>query len=100
MQVKLSYSKNQLEEAVKFIGDNNQFFIGQYDLIRSTILKYMIDFAKNKDLSTIGSMGFFLTADFNEESVDYDENTLDIDIHVDPNLGKEFGELVQEVIEI
>lgn len=86
MKVKLSYSKTQLEEAVKFIARNNQHFLGQKDYIKESIMNDMREIARDLGRWMSGTMGYNLIANRSVEGIDSDDNTVIIDILVDPAL--------------
>lgn len=88
MEVKVSYSKKQLDAAVDFIAKNNKHFLYQHDYIRGTILKCITDLAFSQDLEFMytGTMGFFVVAEKEFEDFDNDQNTCNVEILVDPAL--------------
>lgn len=100
MEVKIIYSKPQLEAAVRFIARNNESFRGQKDFIRDEILKHMKQIAADPEAWNGGTMGYHLMGDRTDEGIDNDENTILFDILVDPNLGADHDEsdYEQEVI--
>jgi len=100
MEVKLSYSKAQLEFAVKFIARNNEHFLGQTDYIRETIVEHMKRIALDPEGFMSGTMGYMLISDKEMEGFNCDQNTCMIDIYVDPSLGTdhEETEYVEEVL--
>lgn len=92
MEVKLSYSKAQLDLAVKFIARNNTHFLGQTDFIREEIVKHMRRIAEDKEAYMSGTMGYMLISDKEFEGFEADQNTCHIDIWVDPSLGTDHSE--------
>ncbi len=89
MEINITYSKKQLECAVNFIAKHNSSFKNNHNEIRNSILNSMEHLAKDENLSSIGTMGYLLTCDFQRESMDCDQNICTIDINVDPSLGVE-----------
>lgn len=87
MEVKITYSKPQLEAAVKFIARNNSHFQGQTDYIRNSILEHMRKLALQPDEWLSGTMGYVLWGDREDEGIDSDENSIRFEISVDPSLG-------------
>jgi hypothetical protein len=87
MEIKISYSKIQLERAIEFIAEHNDSFYGQVDYIRQSILESIEQLAKDPQATYLGTMGFTLIADREIENLDCDENIVRIDILVDPALG-------------
>lgn len=100
MEVKVSYSKPQLETAVKFIARNNAHFLGQTDYIRDKIVKHMKRIALDPEAQMSGTMGYMLISDKEFEGFDCDQNTCFLEIWVDPSLGliREETEYVEEVL--
>jgi hypothetical protein len=100
MEVKIIYSKPQLEAAVRFIARNNEHFRGQKDFIRDEILKHMKQIAADPESWSGGTMGYHLLGDRTDEGIDNDENSIMFDILVDPNLGYDLDEsdYAEEVI--
>lgn len=86
MEVKVSYSKAQLDEAVEFIATHNVSFLGQHDYIRNQILSHMKDIAKDPDSYLSGTMGYTLWGDREFEGIDSDTNSIRFEISVDPAL--------------
>ena len=87
MEVKITYSKPQLEAAVKFIARNNPHFQGQKDYIRDQILEHMRRIALQPGEWLAGTMGYVLWGDREDEGLDSDENSIRFEISVDPSLG-------------
>jgi len=100
MEVKLTYSSQQLEDAVKFISRNNTHFLGQSDYIRDEILKHMREIARDPEAWSGGTMGYMLIGDRTDEGMDSDENTIHFDITVDPALGRdhEDTDYIEEIV--
>ena len=86
MEVKYNYSKVQLDAAVQFIGDHNEYFIGQYDYVRKSMLNSMQDLAEQfPDCYYRGTMGYIIMGEVvSEESMDEDDNVVLFSILVDP----------------
>jgi hypothetical protein len=82
--MKISYSKSQLKKVVDFIALNNKTFIGQYEIIRKTILKEMEVLANDPTLSYVGTMGFTLLSEYDE----VDDHMM-IDIIVDLSMSQD-----------
>lgn len=99
MEVKIIYSKEQLESAVDFISENNNYFLGQKEYIRDSILKNMKRIAADPEQFITGTMGYVLWGDREFEGMDCDENTIHFDITVKPNLGVDEDETyIEEVL--
>lgn len=99
MEVKLSYSKGQLEAAVDFISENNKYFLGKKQEIRDSILKSMRRIAQDPEQFINGTMGYVVWGDREFEGMNCDENTIHFDITVKPDLGSdEEDEYIEEVI--
>ena len=92
MEVTLVYSKAQLEAAVQFISEHNQTFLGRTDYIRKHINKSLREMAeKFPHLLSIATMGYTIIGSVEEEEgIDYDQNTMIIEILVDPGLGEDW----------
>lgn len=88
MEVVITYDLKQLDMAVKFISKHNKYFAGQSDNIRNSIFNHMKELALNPDHSMIGTMGYMLIGDMEEEGMDRDTNSMFFEITVDPALGK------------
>ncbi len=89
MEIELTYNYLELEEAVKFISENNHAFLGQTEYIRKTIINHMRRLAFQLDSSWSGTMGYLLlVVDRELEGIDDDHNSVSIEIYVDPGLGK------------
>jgi len=86
MEIRISYSQLQLNNAVEFISNNNQSFLGKDEEIRNTIHETMISLAQDAEVMHLGTMGFTLIADREFEGIDSDENVCRIEILVDPSL--------------
>jgi hypothetical protein len=87
MEVKITYSKTQLELAVKHIARNNNHFQGKKDYIRDSILDHMERIACNPDSWMGSSMGYYLIGDREDEGIDCDENRIHFELWIDPSLG-------------
>lgn len=99
MEVRITYSKEQLEAAVDFISDNNIYFLGKKEEIRQSILDMMRKIAKDPDDFINGTMGFVLWGEREFEGMNSDENTIHFDITVNPNLGSDEDETyIEEVL--
>lgn len=92
MEVKVSYSKPQLEAAVKHIARYNEHFQGQKDYIRNSILEHMRQIALNPDSWMGGTMGYTLMGDREDEGLDSDTNRIHFEILVDPALCSDLEE--------
>lgn len=82
--MKISYSKSQMEKVVDFLSLNNINFIGKNEEIRKTILKEMEVLAGEPTLSFVGTMGFTLLPEYDEE-----DDHMMIDIVVDLSVSAE-----------
>ena len=102
MEVKVSYNKVQLEEAVRFIAQNNENFIGRHEYIKKRILSMIFESAnKFPHCPTMSTMGFTIWAtDLDEERMDNDENTVYYEVLVDPGLGSAIYEEDEYHIEV
>jgi hypothetical protein len=87
MEIKISYSKIQLEKAVNFIARYNSYQKGEYEKIRHSILDSIQRIAIDPETIYTGTMGYMLIADREFEDLNNDENTCRIEITVDPALG-------------
>lgn len=89
MKIKVIYSKQELQATINFISENNQYFIGQKDFIKDSILESinsLVDDFPDGDLNT-GTMGYFVSGEIlEEESMNNDENVLYINFLVNPGL--------------
>jgi hypothetical protein len=86
MEVRVIYSKKQLEAAVKFIAKYNENFLGQTEYIRKHIVEHMRLVALEPAQWLAGTMGYVLWGDREDEGIDSDENSIRFDISVDPAL--------------
>lgn len=101
MEVKLEYSPVQLEAAVKFISENNPVWHGEIASIRDSIEDGMREIVEEfPHLLSLSTMGYMLIAHIIEEDLDEDENSVHIEILVDPAVGIEDMEDVEEVYQI
>lgn len=100
MEVKVSYSKIQLENAVEYIATKNVHFLGQRDTIRGTILKYIkeIVISTDPEYITTGTMGFLIIVNKVFESFDNDQNTAEVEIWIDPSLCVDNFEWHEEIM--
>lgn len=91
MEVKVRYSKAQLEETCKFLAEHNEAFKGRPDAIRASILQDIGEIAnKFPHMKGIGTMGYSIDVYVEEEEgIDHDENILDLEIWVNPAVGKD-----------
>lgn len=89
LKIKVIYSKQELQATVNFISENNQYFFGQKDFIKDSILesiKSLVEDFPEGDLNT-GTMGYIVSGEvLEEESMNSDENVLYINFLVDPGL--------------
>lgn len=92
MEVIVTYSKVQLEEAVNFIATHNDAFLGKHDYIRDQILSHMRDIARDPEGFLSGTMGYVLWGDREFEGIDGDTNRIRFDISVDPALSMDAWE--------
>lgn len=99
-EVKYSYSKPQLEAAVKFIARHNQHFLGQTDYIRKSIIENMERIAMTPEDWLSGGMGYTLWGDREDEGINSDYNSITFQISVDPDLGNDpdSSDYIEEVI--
>lgn len=98
MEVRIIYSKEQLEAAVDFISIHNAYFRGKNDYIRDCIIKTMRRIAKNPEEWINGTMGFVLWGDREFEGMNSDENTVHFEISVNPALDCAEDTYVEETI--
>lgn len=89
MEVQINYSQTELDKAVEFISKHNPTFYGQDDTIRATILDCMKEVALNPKSWIMGTMGFMLIGDREDEGIDSDNNIIHYEILVNPAMGKE-----------
>lgn len=95
MEVKVTYSKAQLEETVKFLAQNNPAYINRYDGIRSSIWNHINELVERfPHMTGVATMGYWIEASIESiEGIDDDENVLRLEIWVNPAVGKdEFSE--------
>jgi hypothetical protein len=90
MEVKLHYSKAQMDAAVKFIAENNPSYINQYEGIRSSIWNHINELVEMfPDMTGIATMGYWIEASIESvEGIDEEENILRLEIWVNPSIGK------------
>lgn len=100
MEVKVTYSKQQLDEAVDFIATHNPSFLGQHSFIRDEILDHMRKMARDPEGWLGATMGYTLWGDRTFEGVDSDENTIHFEITVDPAVGRDYEEddIAEEIV--
>jgi len=100
MEVKIMYSKRQLNAAARYISDNNYTFQGQIKVIKNSILDTIKRMALEPDSMHSGTMGYTVIVDRTFEGVDSDCNTAFFEILVDPNLAGPISEsdYVEEII--
>lgn len=82
--MKISYSKSQLEKVVDFLALNNKSFLGKNEVIRHAILKEMEVLAGDPTLAFVGTMGFTLLSEYDEE-----DDHMMVDIIVDLSVSTE-----------
>jgi len=89
MEVKVYYSKIQLEDTIKFIITNNSTFKNKYDIVKESINSCINDIVNfYPKYTSISTMGFtVIISDEEHEDLDNDDNIINIDILVDPSLG-------------
>lgn len=98
MEVRLEYSPVQLEAAVAFIAQNNVAMQGDTDYIRTSIRENMMEIVEEfPHLLSISTAGYMLVAQVLEEDLDEDENSVRIEILVDPAIGETDMKDVSEV---
>ncbi len=103
MKVKVYYYKSSLEGAVSFLSRNNPFLKGESELIRQTILDALPEMAKCvvQDNYTYSTMGFTLAVnEMRSESVEDEENSVIVDILVNPGIGDATYDAEDEVVMI
>lgn len=105
MNTIIYYSKSQLEATVNYIAKNNKFHRNNHSDIRTHILSNIDYLAMHPEITKISTMGFLLTCDFDQESVDFDYNVCRVDIYVNPTLGIDVFSLdetdvVEKIIEV
>jgi len=100
MEVKIMYSKRQLNAAACYISDNNYTFQGQIKVIKNSIISTIKRMALEPDTMYDGTMGYTVIADRTFEGVDSDHNTAFFEILVDPNLSGTISETdyVEEIM--
>ena len=92
MEIKVIYNSTQLEMAAEFIAKHNPQFFSRStyvkERIRETISSLISDWPEHDQLST---MGFTVSvSSFQKEDLDHDDNTMRLDILVDPIIGSDF----------
>lgn len=98
MDVKIIYSKEQLEATVEFISTHNSHFLGKKAYIRESILKSMRRIAKDPEQWVSGTMGYMLWGDREFEGMDSDENIIHFDIAVNPSLDFTDDTYIEEIV--
>lgn len=90
MEIKVVYSKIQLESTVDFIATHNPSFLGQHDVIRKSIMSTIQSIiSKYPDIIWSGTMGYYVWISMEElEGIDSDENILRVEFMVEPAVGK------------
>lgn len=83
MEIKISYSEESFDTAVKYLIKHNIYFKNKEEIERS-ILDNMKELASNRDRQFVSTGGYILIPDAVEESIDYDMNEVYIQIFVDP----------------
>ncbi len=98
MFVTVSYAKEQLEAAVKFISENNLAFKGKKDYIRKSIHSSINELvSKFPNMNSISTLGYIVIASHDQiEGIDHDNNLMRIEIMVDPGLSLDW-EFVDEI---
>ena len=95
MEVKFSYSRAQLNAAVKFIAKNNPYYHNQYEGIRASIWNNINELVERfPHMTSVSTMGYWIEASVESiEGIDDEENILRLEIWVNPSIGKdEFSE--------
>lgn len=91
MEIKITYSKYELEKAIDYCWNNNPSWQrGDHtkDDIRKDFIKSMHRLATNRNITWVSaSRGCILIPDCTEENMDNDENTCHISIYVPPAFG-------------
>lgn len=98
--IKVLYSKCQLEQAIDFISKNNRSLLNRNPTyIKNTIMNCMRSLATEPYSLYTGTMGFYLIANKEYESMDADESYCMIDIFVNPSLGQDADDSdIEEII--
>lgn len=99
MNIKVSYSRKNLERAVNFIAKHNKTFKGKKSYIRNRILEMILELSKDPTSNYIGSIGCMLIPDREFEDFETDENVCRIEIYVDPSLMDDDLYLDNDVVE-
>lgn len=101
MEVRVVYSKIQLDATVNFIAEHNQAFLGRHDYIRASILRHISEMAaKFPHMTGVGTMGYMIErGDVEEEGIDDDENFMRIEFSVDPAVGSDGQYLDEDNVE-
>lgn len=97
MRIIVYYNPQQLEAAVSFISKNNDAFLNRDNYIRDSIKEHIKNLASQfPNCNMMGTMGYTLLADLECEGIDSDNNTIHLDILVDPKLGLNNYEYLKE----
>lgn len=106
MNIKIIYSKSQLDATVNFIIKNNKYLMSNKNynnknLLSKKILSCMNDLASDSEINYISTLGFILIPEREYESMDCDENLCRIEIFVDPSVSHQFTEsdYIETIIE-
>jgi hypothetical protein len=102
MEVKVHYSKAQMEATIRFIGDHNRSFLGQYDYIRASIEEHITEIVHRFPHATgIGTMGYYISmVALHQEGIDHDDNLLILHFAVDPAVGDETQYSQEDAIDL
>jgi hypothetical protein len=89
MEVKVHYSKTQMEATINFIAEHNTSFLGRHDYIRKSIENHIHELAvRFPHMHGVGTMGYFITVSHgHEEGIDNDDNMILLRFEVDPAVG-------------
>lgn len=87
MEIKYSYSSEQLDLAVKFIAKHNKTFLRQKKYIRDQIIHVMNKLIPEFGTNYTSTMGFTILADREVENIDNNYYSCNVQILVDPALG-------------
>lgn len=91
MEVKVHYSKTQMEATINFIAEHNTSFLGQHDHIRKSITNHITELAMRfPHMHGVGTMGYFISVSHShEEGIDNDDNMILLSFDVDPAVGND-----------
>jgi hypothetical protein len=89
MEVRIHYSKTQMEATVRFIAEHNKSFLGQYDYIRKSIEHHIDELGqKFPHMVGVGTMGYYISVGHShQEGIDNEDNEIILDFSVDPAVG-------------